>query len=889
MSRFPTFEEVLLEVRQSLGCKQLPTKTKIKFALGELEIANHFEKFEGILKDIFESLGINSRDEDDIINNLVELSGAYKKTELSTETLGASKKQVLWHLLASFFIPGLARRAAFWNLGSQLDKGMPGGQFWYLPTLTEDGLILPVTKVIDWLLDLLGYSIDAVPDKTNPCQSERAESFVRTLYNWKAGSNTPQLNSIVSHFNDDFDLPFEGTFELPSSMSPSEKFDAALTFVADKKLDAEQLRLQIPMTSEGRIEAILSGSACNEEKAYFVELLASRYAKPSMQTVRQKLIFARMVQDGYQRLVKHLFPNTSHLCPDPEQNKVLQLIGIYEFIYNLTIDAYKTEGHKGESAEGEYFESRLPPWYSSTLFLSIIPSLRLKKIDLAGAYLNESFRRLSNTEEIENVFGMTSKIEREIKEQWLNFTNRSKSEQNKTTELLDSLSKTTTRNALKKEYSFSVVNKVVTSSAISDTHRSELIPYLRRLASSPDEIMQAIVHELGVYFSGTPTLRPPQCFGKVESLLSEAKSNIHFKHHKAKILYFEALHLMALNKFTEAEKVLIQAHETSKENHVQSLRGEIALSCLAINITNQKISPSRQQKYYRSYINFLDFREEQIPDFETAAREGVNFLWCNLYQPYQELEKLQPDTMDDFKEFYQLFLRDNYKALKAWLKIHKNRWNKKSLDKLNNSFLMLLVKMQNMKNYVAETRFPEVAWDMIAQKMDSVIKQVIKLAPEQLNQQDFKGQTPLMLVTESNNPDLVHCFLKAGANPNLQNYQGMTAIHTAAKSKNTTLIDLLLSYNPIMQKTLDGNNILHTSAWSTNEHSVKKILKVAPQLLWEKNEYGFTALEYVEYLKESPETIEAINKMLADADGNQITPAALDSVIKILTLAIESS
>ena len=186
------------------------------------------------------------------------------------------------------------------------------------------------------------------------------------MNNWKKGK-IPRTNSFRDYFPDDAPLDFKGIFEVEEGLSDNVKFEAALVFIRYKKLSADDLRDQIPMTQAGRLEAVLDQSANDGEKLEFVRLLQTRYAKPSMGIIRQRLLVARMVQDGHKRLLGFLCPGVEDTCTDSSENKLLQLAGIFGTIYNLTVDAWKNSDT--QQKEDIRFESRLAPWDKADIFL----------------------------------------------------------------------------------------------------------------------------------------------------------------------------------------------------------------------------------------------------------------------------------------------------------------------------------------------------------------------------------------------------------------------------------------------------------------------------------------------------------------------------------------
>ena len=177
----------------------------------------------------------------DAIDSLMEFGNAHKFLELNIWTFAADQRQVLWSLLSHFYIPSLARRIAFWNLGQPMDKGMPGGRFWYLPDLREEdgqtSIHMPVAQVVDWLLDLLGTSSKQEVASLLG-QSQKADEFLRSLYNWRKGTSTITAQKIDEYFagDDNAKLDFKGVFTPDPKQTPAEQFDQALEFVQRKGL-----------------------------------------------------------------------------------------------------------------------------------------------------------------------------------------------------------------------------------------------------------------------------------------------------------------------------------------------------------------------------------------------------------------------------------------------------------------------------------------------------------------------------------------------------------------------------------------------------------------------------------------------------------------------------
>ena len=106
MSTLPLFEAILLEIHQSMGCQTYQTTKKKKFASGQMSLKACGEMFEEVIDDIFNTLGIDKKTQSDAFGNLMEFANAYKTVELSTWTFAATQRQILWTMLAHFYIPG---------------------------------------------------------------------------------------------------------------------------------------------------------------------------------------------------------------------------------------------------------------------------------------------------------------------------------------------------------------------------------------------------------------------------------------------------------------------------------------------------------------------------------------------------------------------------------------------------------------------------------------------------------------------------------------------------------------------------------------------------------------------------------------------------------------
>ncbi len=857
MGTLPKIESVLLEIHQSLGGNNsYSTVQKNKFATGKISISKQSDMMKTIILSIFEKLEVQQDSFDTIWQPLTNIANAYKGLELKTWTLDADQKQINWMLLTHFLVPGFARFSAFQAIQTPFDKGMPGGYFWYLPEVIEsDGnkkLILPVTKVIDWLTDLLGTDVSNVANQSPDID---IQNLKRSLYNWKNATHTIRYSSIYEYFPDGLSLDFEGSFTLDVTTSIDEQYNQALTFINKKGLNAQKLKFELPL-SEELLTDILQGKGNEEEKVRLIECLLNRYSAPSIDVIRQRLIVASTVQDFYHRLVKSLCPNVDKHCVDPFENKVLKLFALYKVVYNLTNEAWRNSRDKGELAEDMWFESHLPEWDKESLFLSILPSRKETGIDELAMYLSYSFR-INASHVLDDVIGHDDKSFTEITERTVRKIHNFYEEQTKTQELKARMQKSSPWRALQNEQNYWVVSGVAQSPNLPILLKEMTAKRMRELAKTPIEKILVVIPELDYYLNGESKKRPKDCQNKVQALIAEAEKTEGYDLWKFAILQYKAKHLLSQNNFDEASKYFREALEESFKCSYGLMTGEIARDCLAVAVANQKLITNNHEKYYREMLSGGMIESDQIPSIEEIARWAHSYFWEVLYKPYSGIKPQQPLGQALVKpaldKLFPLLEQNHSAGLKDWLNSNNTLFKSNLPDVEGNSMLMFMLKLFLKAQKLMDEKILEV-WE-------TLLKDIFEKYPKQLNITDLKGQTPLMLAVEARETLLVEQMLAAGADANIQNYQGMTALHTACKIKSPKVFDTFCTESSDWNlRTIDGRFPLHTACWAGNVYAVKKLLALAPKQLWEKDHAEFTPLELVEYLLENPGALQMLNE-----------------------------
>jgi len=888
MSTLPSIETTLLQIRQSLGGKTYQTMKKRNFATGQMQLSNYQKMAEEVFSAIFDTLDLDSEARYDILGNLMDLANFNKAVEQNTWTFNADQRQILWMILGYSYVPGIARHAAFWNVEDALDKGMPGGRFWYLPELRKvDGktsLYLPVVQVVDWLLDLLGITLEELREEgsqsTNRKEEVKTDTRVRSLYNWRQGT-VPNPESFNTYFPDGMQVSFKGSLSLDSNIPFDEQFKLVLAFTTQKKLTAEKLRHEIPMTQQGLLEDVLNGNVNDDVKKVFVNCMINRYEAPSPKIIRQRLLFARMVQDGYTRLLKYLCPGVDSLCADPQQNKLLQLIEIYKLIYNLTIDAYKNCQNQSAEAENSWFEEHLPVFDKHRLFLSILQSRRDTAYKELSFLLTRYFADLQPETALEDHVGLDEESAMRIFERNAERDRKFSDESIATERLVDRMKTSSPWRALQSEHCHWVVSQVAQKPELSQKAREIAIKRLYELADTPMQEVASILLDLDRYLNGERKNRPKDTCRQVEDLIDQAELIDDLDLWKAAILQYKAKHLLSCNDFDGAGKLFREALNAGSQRGYGPLRGEVGRDCLSVEVANQKLIATNHEKYYREMLaGGMMLGDEDIPSLEDTARWASEYFWNTLYKPYPGIETLKPRAADISKkmleELLSMFNSGDRSGVLNWIKANRKILKSSLPDVQGDSVLMLLIKFYNSSKKVnasIQQTLPNSQqeeshrFENFLANLRDALGLIAQNAPKQLNIVDFKGQNPLMLMAEAGDTNMVDIFLQSGADSEKQDYRGMTALHSVIKSHVDSCVDVLLDYPCNTNKvTIDGRTVLHTAAWIANIHAIERLLELSPELAWMRDSEGLTPLELVELLIEQPEAYEILANDLSKTD-----------------------
>ena len=876
MAQVPTLEKIILEVHRCLGM-EVATRRRNKLVGVKGGLTEHWDELRLLLDEILENLEVDELEREDLTRDLIHFAAFNEEVRQKIYTYEADKRQVLWYVAAYLYMPALGRKVAFWQLDERMDSGMPGGHFWYLPKIQQKNnksvLVMPVAQVVQWLLDLcepmatikhkLGGGLAEGENFGRESRVE-SESMERLLYEWLDGT-TPKLNTINKYFPDTTPLDFKGAISVDETEFLEDKFTQVREFVERKDLLAEELAGQIPMTDINTLEHILGAPTEKIDeslKEHFVALILNRYSAPSMQTIRRMLSIARATQAGYYKLVEALLEKEfDNRCADQGENKVLQLLAIFQLSYNLTVESDK--GARSVREEEQAFDNLIPDFYKSDVFSSIAPSCRDNSLSYSPELLTRIFSRIRAGDELRSLIPHDEASLLALIQEKEAFFGSWHQEEQAAKKLGDSLRRKSPWRCLQDICDFWVVGRMVNVSSLPYKTRYMAANRMHELAANPVQVVNAICVQLAlVLHNDGRNQQTKESKGYVEALLAEAKSSEGYAVWKAPLLSYEAKHLLSTNDFDSARKKFKEALEACVDNSFASVHGEIARDAFSLEVGYQGNGYNLKNchYYYRNMIlgGVFDFESEYIPPVEDIAADVGEYFWSDLYKPYPGFKKVtQVSNMsgDDIADGFKFASQNDWDMFSAWLKTNKSTLGGKSLrDARGGTVLSLWQKMiysveEMYKNdprlhEVVEAK--EIAQDIITPLRQGFYK-IIVAWPKLTSKTDYKNQTPLMLAANVGDTVTLTKLLSVEADVYPQDFKGRTVLHAAIAGGVIDCIKMLINHDPEGKlfeiKDIENSSVLHTAVRLGNPEAVSLIIKKAPHLMFQVDENGLRPVD----------------------------------------------
>lgn len=845
MAHIPSFEETLSQIRKSMGLKR--NSQEVSFSKFELSIQGSVNLTQNIIEEILSALDMGDQASLDALGNLNEWVNFNKSLELNIWTGRASQQQILWHMLAYVYVPVFARRFAFWSLHNiqhclpAIDEGMPGGKFWFLPFINQESatLEMPVKQVLDWLIDFSGRT--SIAGLLADSASEKKDSYIRTLHNWMKGTVPKSANLIDEIFSDEFILSAEGTFKPNVEWTLEDGFIAALDFIRVRGLDnPSKLNSEIPLSQE-RLEALFNGNGTDTDKDEFIKQVATRYSRPHARVIRQRLKAARLMQDGYLQLLSFLCPDVTPDCQDPTQNKLLQLLSLFQTVYNLTIQAYNVHPTSDEQQDA-WFDSKLAPLDKADLLMAIAPSTRQSASSLLAERLTRKFVLLAPDAPLENLVPWSPDLASRIIENRIKIIKDQHDEDVRLRKLKERIRVASPWRALLNENSFWVLSQLAGQQDLSPRILRMVFNRMREIAENDSQLLQVNLMELGWLLDSEPNSRPHEAKQRTQKLIDDSERSVGFDVWKAPLLRMRAKHRLFQNDFPGAIRDFKAALKACSEGGFGGLRGKIAREGFATELIENGFIPENHEIYYRNLLAFTQSHNETL-SFEDAAVECEDFFWDTLYQPYTDVEPEIGFSRHQYKaiteETTEFIANADWGGLALWLdKNAKNYRGKRIRDARRNSLLLGWLKFLSSQEKMLprlKLMMPVDIKDQLVNLEQLIINHrqsiavLLKAWPEQANISDFKGQTPLMLVAADGDTELTKILIPF-SDINARDCLGRTALHAAVTSNAKACVSAILECETldVTEVTNDGNSALHMSVRFGFTEVVELILEAFP-------------------------------------------------------------
>lgn len=457
--------------------------------------------------------------------------------------------------------------------------------------------------------------------------------------------------------------------------------------------------------------------------------------------------------------------------------------------------------------------------------------------------------------------------------------------------------------ALQAESRYWVVSQVAKDRALGPLAKQAAIQRMRELAATPGQTVQAIVLELNVHLNAERKVLLKGAQEKVQALLEKAEASAGYDLWKAAILQYKAKHLLSCNDLDGAFRLFREALDAGMKRGFGPLLGEVGRDCFAMAVVVPPKGVKRgeivanHEKYYRAMLAGGIMADcEEIPSIEDTARWAYTYFWDTLYKPYPDCPTQRPQSLEPFEKLFRdllpLFKSGDQVGLKTWIKSNRQLLKSSLPDVEGNSVLMALMKMHSglvrvfpmLQSVIpAEVRDEGARFGGMLEQWKAFLALMITESPKQLDIADLKGQTPLMLMAEDGDTEMVKTLLQAGAEPDVQDWQGMTALHSACKSRVDDCVDVLLAHPCRLDiVTNEERSPLHTATWSGHLYAVTRLAQLAPKLIRERDSHGKTPLELAEDLLAHPDKLEALMARRVQDGKGCASVKELEEIVELL-------
>jgi ankyrin repeat protein len=129
----------------------------------------------------------------------------------------------------------------------------------------------------------------------------------------------------------------------------------------------------------------------------------------------------------------------------------------------------------------------------------------------------------------------------------------------------------------------------------------------------------------------------------------------------------------------------------------------------------------------------------------------------------------------------------------------------------------LMLEKEPELAYLKDKKGISALFHAVANGHASIVDTLLQITRQPDDVESEKGFTPLLIAATNGHMAIVRVLLEHGANPNLRNFDGVTALHNAVFEKQMDVVKLLLEHgaNPTIQDRL-GNTPINLARKSSN-------------------------------------------------------------------------
>lgn len=665
MALIPTFETLIFEIRKSFGLKDQKTaKGKSKFLLIDGDFLGHEDLYTSLKKDLFEYLKLSPNDSSAMDTQFLSMGQHLVNISQHVFTRSMSQPQVSWLMATHSIIPALARTAAYWQLDSIMDKGMPSGSFWYLPEEINGELKLPLAQVMDWLVHLINKSdgleqlIESIYGSDNYVGKSRNQgteksSIKRNLTNWQTKPDASKTSKLIDeYFDDSIDIQYSNIFEVPKQEEMKDSIYRAKAYLLDNKLDAKSLKHEFNIGSTTELKSILNFQGTDEENQNFINAMCTRFSRPSNSTIKYRLKIALALQDMYIRFGRHIQGkdfSPTETCV--EKNKTLQAIFIFKSIYNLT---YEVESNVNPIMTPVLFnesdivlDEALKRHFPTYLTMCIRKTAGKTVEELFSDFLNYAALRLDKGV----IPSITTLRENDQKfvESYDSLTKEVEMIHFEEVELYQGLKDIETC-----EIPYSLIQIIINPKKAPITRKQAIDKVYENIERFSTEFITFFLEAQLFYLIDMREINNTQTNTELEDiLLNEIKKTGYHDSNRALYLHFEGLLSLYKKDYKASKQLFDQSIQASKETNSGIIRGRSALYSFMINAATKPngYNLDSQKKYYRDMIMFggmpqlinMKSPTEHANSWLLKANKGIDF---KLSPSIEEVEKILINEFD---------------------------------------------------------------------------------------------------------------------------------------------------------------------------------------------------------------------------------------------------